>query len=84
MLLTRSRCSPCDDGGRPDELAAKHEDGDAAAASGSHKGRVGAAQAVPDASERPRRRHTHGHAGNCPGPRHGRTNRAALATSGLC
>jgi hypothetical protein len=26
MLLTRRRCSPCDDGGRSDELVAKHED----------------------------------------------------------
>jgi hypothetical protein len=26
MLLTRRRCSPRDDGGRPDELVAKHED----------------------------------------------------------
>jgi hypothetical protein len=26
MLLTCRRCSPRDDGGRPDELAAKHED----------------------------------------------------------
>jgi hypothetical protein len=41
MLLTRRRCSPLDDGGRPGELAAKHEDGDAAATPGSRKGRVG-------------------------------------------
>jgi hypothetical protein len=47
MLLTCRRCSPHDDGGRPDELAVKHEDDDVAAALGSHKGRVGAAQAAP-------------------------------------
>jgi hypothetical protein len=81
-LLTCRRCSPRDDGGRPDKLAAKHEDGDAGVAPGSRKGRVRVAQVVPDASARPRRGHTHGHAGALVWSRHGRTNRAAPAGVG--
>jgi hypothetical protein len=63
MLLTRRRCSPRDDDGRPNELAAKHEDGDAVVAPGSRKGQAGATQTVPDASARPRRRHARPHRG---------------------
>jgi hypothetical protein len=67
-LLTRRRCSPRNDGGRPDELAARHENGEAAAALGSCKkpsrgyvGRAGAhTRAAPGVSARPHRGHTHG------------------------
>jgi hypothetical protein len=62
MLLTHRGCSPHDDGGRPDELTAKHEDGDVATVPGSRKGRVGDAQAVRDTDARPRQRHTRSHA----------------------
>jgi hypothetical protein len=36
-LLTRRRCSPCNNGGWPDELAARHENGEAATAPGPRK-----------------------------------------------
>jgi hypothetical protein len=81
--LTRRQWSPLSDDGWVDELAARHVDGDAAAALGSLKGRVGAAQAVPDASAMPCRGHTHGHAEALAWPRHGRTNHAASATPSL-